>query len=174
MHKNLLTLIAAIVLCISITAVATAEDELNTGFGFAVGSVCGNGFSIKRLPVHGFGYQAGIIYFKNTDASYFNIGSELLLTLNRTSTTALYLIAGISYEDQFNTEIDSSGLNSNNREVDYESHHREYGIAGGVGMGISYNYARWERLWWSGDLVLRAYKDTVLPMPQFGVHYLFK
>jgi len=170
MHKNLLTLIAAIVLCISITAVATAEDELNTGFGFAFGRTCGNGFSIRSLPAHGWGYQSGIIYFKSDADTYFNLGAELLYALNRTSTTALYLIAGLSYSAESHIQEDWNIMSNR-----WERHRvRESGIACGAGMGIAYNYARWERLWWSADLVIAAYHDSVLPYPQFGLHYLFK
>ncbi len=153
------------------TTILAEEDnpkELDTGFGFSAGSICGNGFSIKKMPMKGVGYQAGIIYLQTKDDSYFNFGCEMLYTLHRASSTALYLIFGVSYEAHSYIE-EHWNLDHYEQERVHDN-----GVAGGFGMGISYNYARWERLWWSGELVLRAYKEEVLPMPQFGVHYLFK
>lgn len=140
--------------------------RLTKGFGFAIGTISGSGFSYRLMPLSGgIGFQGGIIGFKTEDESYFNVGFEGLYVLNRVQTHALYLLAGLSYTRTADRS-DSSGTP--------DSWEVESGISVGGGMGISYNFSRWERIWWSGDLVLRYYRDTLLPMPQFAVHYFFR
>ncbi|MBM3328606.1 MAG: hypothetical protein FJY67_03915 [Calditrichaeota bacterium] len=173
MLRKLTGLIALAALAIASPVKAQAfDDELNTGFGFSFGRLCGNGFSIRHLRAEGWGYQSGGIYFRNSERTYASLGGQALYTLNRTDATALYLLAGLAYNY---SRSDESYHNDTVKGSQYELvRTRDEGVAIGAGLGLAFHWRNWERLWGSVDLALAAYKDDVLPYPQFGIHYMFK
>lgn len=147
--------------------VAKAEETL--GFGVAAGRTGGMGFSVRKMPLAGFGWQAGGIYIKSTDMTYGNIGCETFYILNRTKNTVLYLAGGISYT--YDRTKEDYWIDYNHMET---RHHLDEGAAVGAGVGASFRYSQWEQVWFSADLLLTADDDTVLPSPQVAIHYFFR
>jgi hypothetical protein len=146
------------------------RGEETLGFGLSGGMVAGNGFSVRRMPLTGFGWQAGGILLKTASETYFNLGGEYLYVLNRTQSTSLYLAGGLAYIYESNEKhVWDDSQRRYNTEDDIKR-----GVAGGAGVGIAIRFTKWEQMWFSGDLMLTAYRDTVLPSPQVAIHYFFR
>ncbi len=156
----------------AIPGIVNAQETL--GFGVSAGRSCGNGFSVRRLPVNGFGWQAGGIYLKSSTTTYSNIGVEQLYILNRTENSSLYLVGGLSYSYE---RTRSENWVWDSQTASYYTqvgHSTSKGLGGGVGVGAAFRYAQWDQIWFSADLMLTAYHDTVLPSPQCAIHYFFR
>ncbi len=152
-------------------SITCAEETL--GFGVAAGRTGGTGFSVRRMPLEGFGWQAGGIYLKSTELIYGNIGAETFYILNRTKNTCLYLAGGLSYSyDRSKEEL--MHWVTHDSLVTETHYNTSDGFAAGAGVGVAFRYAQWDQIWFSADLLLTADKDTVLPSPQFAIHYFFR
>lgn len=154
-------------LLLAVTTSSVAQETL--GFGVAAGRTGGSGFSVRKLPMTGFGWQTGGIYLKSADMTYFNYGYEQLYILNRTNNTCLYVAAGLSYSYERTKDVYWAAWDQMVTERTTSK-----GFAGGLGTGVSFRYAQWEQIWFSADLLLTADDDTVLPSPQCAVHYFFR
>jgi hypothetical protein len=180
--KTKTTCILSIILPLIMFAVTASaqEPDLTLGFGGSAGMLSGSGFSVRKLPMLGFGFQASGIYYRTASKTYFSLGYEELYVLNRTRSTALYLLAGVSYTyDRWddvewydyqwdpNTQRNISVYHSGQR-------HLDRGFAGGAGLGLAVHFGNYERIWASFDMMMGAYQDQVVPYPQAAIHYLFK
>jgi len=150
------------------------EDEggiLTRGIGFSGGILAGNGFSYRRQPPKGHGYQFSGIYLMLEDWHYFKIAAAWLYSLARTRLTSFYIITGFSYK--YVCERDSRYITVNNQTVREEYWKTSASrLAFGVGPGISTRKLIYERIWGSVDLPLTVYDGKLLLMPMMSVHYM--
>lgn len=156
---------------------AWAQTQESLGFGLSAGKVGGHGFSVRKLPMEGHGYQAGGIYIRTSSVTFFILGGEGLYVLKRTPSTALYLAYGLSYmHHRWDDDEWVPVWNDGQYQGEYNTRvrHWDKGVSAGGGIGFALALGGWERMWISGDLMLTAYHNTVLPLPQGAVHYLFR
>jgi hypothetical protein len=150
---------------------SAASTPFTMGVGVAFAPIGGHGFSFRKVPQSGFGFQCGTIFWKNNSDSYFNLGGEVLYVLRHTRLTAFYIPVGVSatYESQLQYRYDPpyTGMGQEYRET--TTH-----FAGGAGLGFTVRSSAWEDIWFSMDLVMVADRDDVMPLPQFAIHYFFK
>jgi hypothetical protein len=160
-----------ILVCL-ITVSSKAEPQVATlGIGVAFAPIGGNGFSLRKLPETGFGYQVGTIFWKNNGDSYLNLGAELLYVLKRNRLTAFYVPFGVAfyYSSQLQYRYDPLLPNSNQ-----EYRETTKSFAGGAGLGFAARPASWDNVWFSLDLVMVADQGDILPLPQCAIHYFFR
>jgi len=170
--RNIVTKFFPILVAGLITTPSLAELSNSTmGVGVAFAPIGGHGFSYRKLPESGFGYQCGTIFWRNNGDSYFNVGGEVLYVLKHTRLTAFYIPAGIgfSYTNQMQWRYDPNLPNQNQEYREKTTH-----ISGGAGLGFAARAANWEDIWFSLDLVMVADKADILPLPQFAIHYFFR
>lgn len=128
--------------------------KMSSGLGVAIGMVSGYGFSYRAFPTSGPGVQITSIYMTSGGDGVFSLGVQPLLILKRTHASALYIPFGVS--------VVSGGDETN--------------LAGGLGLGVSWRRFGWwpkEQFWTSCELMMTAYNDWFLPIPQVSIHYLF-
>jgi hypothetical protein len=149
------------------SAVNAESKEPTMGLGAAFAPIGGQGFSFRKLPESGFGYQCGAIFWKSNENSYFNLGGELIYVLRHTRLTAFYVPVGISYtyESQLQYRYDNQ-----NQEYRETTNH----FSGGAGLGFTARPASWEDIWFSLDLVMVVDRSDIMPLPQVAIHYFFR
>lgn len=141
----------ALVLAAALAGAAFAQEDYREGtrgLGFSAGYVGGFGFSYRYFPDQGFGFHTAFIGWKSGEDSYFNLGAEPLYIIRKSRETALYLAGGLSL---IATEDETE-------------------LATGAGLGFAWHPR--ENTWTSLDLLLTAYKESILPLPQFAIHYM--
>ncbi len=145
--------------------------ESTMGVGVAFAPIGGHGFSFRKLPESGFGYQCGTIFWKSGGDSYINLGGELMYVLKHTHLTAFYIPMGVSvsYNSQLQYRYDPSFPNQNQQSRVTTTY-----VSGGAGLGFAARSAGWEDIWFSLDLVLVADRSDILPLPQCAIHYFFR
>jgi len=143
-------LIVVVLLFSFSNSLADSEKAGVNGLGFSVGLAGGNGFSFRYLPAKGLGFHAATIFWVAGGESFFNVSLEPLAVLNRQPRSALYFvpIAVALYATEEKPKV-----------------------AAGIGLGYSMAYS--ENIWTSFELMLTAYNDFIIPLPQFAVHYMF-
>ncbi len=168
--KNYLTMLLLAFLLAGLLATSlTAEPAASSiGVGVAFAPIGGHGFSFRKLPQSGFGYQCGTIFWKNSENSYFNLGGELLYVLRHTRLTAFYVPVGISFT------YDNQLLYRNEPPYNEQYRDRSKYISGGAGIGFTGRFESWEDIWFSLDLAMVADKSYLGPLPQFAIHYFFR
>jgi len=169
--RKLISLFLALLVAGLTATSSQAESSISTiGVGAAFAPIAGHGFSFRKLPESGFGYQVGTIFWKNGGNSYFNIGGEVLYVLRHTRLTAFYVPAGIAYsydnQLQYRYDMNAPYASHEYREIDTR-------ISGGAGLGFAARTENWDDLWFSLDLVMVASENDILPLPQFAIHYFF-
>lgn len=162
----------SVFLFLTMNTLSLAQETL--GFGVAAGRTGGSGFSVRKLPMDGFGWQAGGIYLRSADMTYFNLGAEEFYILNHTQNTCLYLAGGLSYSYERTKEENWVWDAPRSAYITEVTRNTSKGFAVGAGVGVAFRYAQWDQIWFSADLLLTAYHDTVLPSPQCAVHYFFR
>ena len=168
----LLLILLALILSTLVVQYAQGEDVAPTlGIGAAFAPIGGHGFSLRKMPETGFGFQMGTIFWKTSNDAYFNVGGELLYILKHTRLTAFYVPVGIgfSYLSQLQYRYDPSLPNQNEEYREKTTH-----ISGGAGLGFAARPQSWEDIWFSLDLVMVAEDNDILPLPQFAIHYFFR
>jgi len=141
------------------------------GVGVAFAPIGGHGFSLRKLPEKGFGYQCGTVFWRNNGDSYFNAGGELLYVLKHTRLTAFYIPAGIAftYMSQMQWRYDPNIPYQDQEYRETTSH-----ISGGAGLGFAARFENWDDLWFSLDMAMVIEKADIMPLPQFAIHYFFR
>ncbi len=163
-------LLLSLLLVVMIAMSSTAEPEVATmGVGVAFAPIGGQGFSFRKFPESGFGYQCGTIFWKSGGDSYINVGGELMYLLRHTRLTAFYLPAGIgiSYTSQMQYDPSLSYPNQEYRQ-------RTTQVSGGAGIGFAARSESWEDIWFSLDLVMVVDGSDITPLPQVAIHYFFR
>lgn len=168
----LLLILLALILSTLFVHFAQAEQSPATlGIGAAFAPIGGHGFSLRKMPETGFGFQVGTIFWKTSNDAYFNVGGELLYMLKHTRLTAFYVPVGIgfSYLSQLQYRYNPSLPNQNEEYRDKSTL-----ISAGAGLGFAARLQNWEDIWFSFDLVMVAEESSILPLPQFAIHYFFR
>jgi len=149
-----------------------SEDTLRTaGFGLSFGILGANGFSYRKLPQHGAGYQLGGIALVESDWKYFKLSAQYLYGLSRTRLTCFYFVAGISYK--YNRAKDADVTNGWTGEVTpgkWVTRASRWAVGAGFGLGT--RKLLHERVWGSVELPLTYDGKTLLPWPTATVHYM--
>jgi len=177
--KGLLAILITLTVCLDVNPAAAAPDAATEeggetfGVGVSGGLVSGSGFSVRMLPMDGWGYQAGGIYLRSDDLTFTSLGLEALYIMKRTRRTALYAVGGVSY--YYTRTDEDDGYNDslyNWHSVPVRRRTEEVGV--GAGIGVTLRLGEWDQLWLSADMMLTAYGGNVLPYPQGAIHYYFK
>lgn len=174
--KKILTiLLLSLVLSQSVANPGVAAEQPATpatlGIGAAFAPIAGHGFSFRKLPEKGFGFQCGTIFWKTGSESFFNFGAEILYVLKHTRLTAFYVPAGIGYSYRNVLQYRYFGT-PDLTQTEYRE--KTTNIFAGAGLGFTARTESWEDIWFSLDLVMVANKEDILPLPQFAIHYYFR
>jgi len=170
--------ITGVWLGLMLVASAFAQPETKPvetlGIGVSAGLVGGSGFSFRKLPSDGMGFQVATMYLRTSSETYFNLGYEALYVLKRTRSTALYAVAGMAYTYNRSQNDGFWDISSGSSQWIPPTTDISKGLAGGAGIGVALRMGGWDQVWLSLDLLLTAYHATVLPYPQAAAHYFFK
>ena len=143
---------AEIPLTEKVESVISSEETGTLAIGFGIGLASGNGFNFRYMPAHtGFGFNAATIFWVAGESGFFNLGFSPLIVLKQTRNTALYLIP-------FSISFYAGDGGSS--------------YAAGMGLGISKLTTM--NNWTAFELVITAFEDFIIPLPQASFHYYIK
>ena len=126
------------------------------GLGFAAGPATGLGLSFRHHLPSPFSYQIAGGIIKGSEKLSYDIGLEGQFDFARGPLSRFFVAGGVSY-----FYAGRSG-------------HNEMEGPGRFGLGVGGELASSSEVNFGFELMFTVFSDgTVLPLPQFGVHYYF-
>lgn len=164
---------------LALTAAAPAagqdpyDPDRNQGIGATVGLASGAGLSYTEILPSAFGYRGALALWKVDDFFFLDVGASALRVLRDDGGRRIYLVGGLSYWRR--TEEETEILFDDEDTVIGERIRDDVDDSVGLGFGAGIEWPWGRNAAFSAEALFTLWTDSgsFLPLPQFGVHYLF-